>query len=323
MLKSRMLVLAIAFVLDMIWGDPEYFWHPIRLIGMLIYKLDNCIRNRCGNSSKKLLLGGKILVILVLVISTSIPFLIVFVSYEIANWFGILVEGFLCYTLLATKSLKQESMKVYEAFQNHDIEKARYAVSRIVGRDTDSLTKEGIIKAAVETVAENTSDGIVAPMISIAMGGAVCGFFYKAVNTMDSMVGYKNDKYLYFGRCAAKLDDVVNYIPSRISAFMMIVASFCLRMNWKQAKKIYLRDNRNHASPNSAQTESVCAGALEIQLAGDAWYFGKLYKKPTIGDPIRAIEVEDIKRANQLLYMTAVLCVIALEVCLGLLYYIR
>ena len=179
----------------------------------------------------------------------------------------------------------------------------------IVGRDTQALTEAGVIKAAVETVAENTSDGIVAPAFYMAIGGVPLMFLYKGINTMDSMLGYKNEKYLYFGRCAAKLDDLVNYIPARISGwFMVLAAKFC-RLDKKQAAHIYLRDRRNHASPNSAQTEAAMAGALNVQLAGDAWYFGKLYKKPFIGDPGRPVETEDIVRANRLAYVTDALSI--------------
>ena len=187
---------------------------------------------------------------------------------------------------------------------------ARKAVSMIVGRDTESLDEEGVAKAAIETVAENTSDGVIAPMLYTALGGPILGFFYKAVNTMDSMVGYKNEKYLYFGRAAAKLDDAINFLPARISAYLMILAAFIggKNFNGKQAYKIYKRDNRNHASPNSAQTESVCAGALGVQLAGDASYFGKVVKKPYIGDHLRKVEYEDIKRVNHLMYLTAWIC---------------
>lgn len=319
MLRNRMFVLGIAFFLDLMLGDPYWFPHPIRLIGNLIAKLDATLRNRWKASNKHLLFGGCILVILVVILSAGIPALILYMCYRISTIMGVLIEGFLCYTLLATKSLKVESMKVYKGFAEHDAEQARHAVSMIVGRDTKPLSEEGIMKAAVETVAENTSDGAIAPMLSIALGGAVLGFFYKAVNTMDSMVGYKNDTYLYFGRCAAKLDDVVNYIPARISAYLMILASFLLGMDWRQAFRIHRRDCHNHASPNSAQTESVCAGALNVQLAGNAWYFGKLYEKPTIGDAVRTVEAADIKRANQLLYGTAWAGFLLLEAGIGLL----
>jgi adenosylcobinamide-phosphate synthase len=231
------------------------------------------------------------------------------------------LEGFICYQLLATKSLKYESMKVYKELKNNDLEGARNKVSMIVGRDTKALTEEGITKATVETIAENTSDGIIAPMIYMIIGGAPLGLFYKAVNTMDSMVGYKNDKYFYFGRASAKLDDVLNYIPARISAYLMIVASFILKMNGKNAYKIYKRDRYNHASPNSAHTEAVCAGALEVQLAGDAYYFGKLYKKKTIGDALRPIEYDDIRRANLLLYVTSIIGIILFSVMKSIILY--
>jgi adenosylcobinamide-phosphate synthase len=177
----------------------------------------------------------------------------------------------------------------------------------IVGRDTQNLKESGIIKAAVETVAENTSDGSIAPLFYMVIGGAGLGFFYKAVNTMDSMVGYKNERYLYFGKVAARMDDLLNYIPARMSAYLMILGTAFTNNSTKNAWKIYRRDRYNHASPNSAHTEAVVAGALEVQLAGDAYYFGKLYPKKTIGDDIRPAEVDDIKRANELLYITAAL----------------
>lgn len=215
------------------------------------------------------------------------------------------LESFWCYQILAVKSLKVESMKVYKELKKGDLPAARRAVSMIVGRDTQNLDEAGVTKAAVETVAENTSDGAVAPMLFLLIGGAPLGFAYKAVNTMDSMIGYKDEKYLYIGRVAAKADDVVNYIPARISALLMIGAAFLTGLDGKQAWKIFRRDRYNHASPNSAQTEAVCAGALQIQLAGDAYYFGKLYKKKYIGDPLKGVTPEDIPRAVRLLYGTA------------------
>ena len=209
--------------------------------------------------------------------------------------------------LIAAKSLKTESMKVYNELKNGDISSARRAVSMIVGRDTDNLSFEGVTKATIETVAENTSDGITAPIIYMLIGGAPLGVFYKAVNTMDSMIGYKNDKYIYFGKAAARLDDAANFLPSRITAVMMIAASGLQGLNIRNAVYIFRRDRLKHKSPNSAQTESVCAGALGIKLAGDAWYFGKLYKKDYIGDEINKIDEEQIKLANRLMYITACL----------------
>ena len=244
--------------------------------------------------------------LVVVTVSTGVPAVILSVAYKYFWQLGLALESFWCYQILATKSLKVESDRVYQEIQTGDIARARKAVSMIVGRDTKSLTEEGIAKAAVETVAENTSDGVTAPLMFLMLGGAPLGFLYKAVNTMDSMLGYKNEKNLYFGRVAAKMDDVFNYLPSRVSAVLMIAAAFLTGMDAKKAAQIYKRDRRKHASPNSAQTESVCAGALQVQLAGDAWYFGVLHKKETIGDPIRPVEAEDIKRAGRLMYVTAV-----------------
>ena len=213
----------------------------------------------------------------------------------------------MCYYLLAARSLRDESMKVCDSLRKGDIQEARRNVSMIVGRDTAGLDGEGIAKAAVETVAENTSDGVIAPLFYLFLGGPVLGWMYKAVNTMDSMVGYRNEKYLYFGRAAARLDDLANLIPARLSALLMIGASFLLGMDGKGAARIWLRDRRNHKSPNSAQTEAVCAGALGVRLAGPAWYFGRRFEKPFIGDEKRKVEWEDIKRANRLMYGTAVM----------------
>lgn len=295
------------FTLDLIFGDPYWLYHPVRLIGHLISFLEKPLRKAAGNSQKKQIVAGGILWLLVVTVSTAIPLLLMMAAEKIHPAVGFILESFWCYQILAARSLCAESRKVYKALKQKDVEGARYAVSMIVGRDTQSLTEEGIAKAAVETVAENTSDGVIAPLLFLMLGGAPFGFFYKAVNTMDSMLGYKNEKNLYFGKVAAKMDDVFNYLPSRFSAFLMIAAAFLSGMDGKKAAQIYKRDRRKHASPNSAQTESVCAGALQVQLAGDAWYFGVLHKKETIGDPIRPIEADDIKRAGTLMYMTAVL----------------
>ena len=301
------LPLAIGFVLDMILGDPYSLPHPIRLIGRLIAALEKAMRKRFPEKER---LGGTLTAIIVLLLSTAVPLGILIVCYKVNVWLGAAVEGIFCYYLLAAKCLKKESIKVYRANEEKDVEKARQAVSMIVGRDTKPLDEKGIIKAAVETVAENTSDGVTAPMFYIMLGGGAAGFFYKAANTMDSMIGYKNDKYINFGRFAAKLDDVLNFIPSRLTALLMILSAYMLGYDGKNAMKIWRRDRFNHASPNSAQTEAVCAGALDVMLAGDAYYFGKLLKKKTIGDDIRPVENKDIVRANRLMYCTAVLMLI-------------
>lgn len=312
----RILALWTGFLIDLILGDPVYAFHPIRLIGNLIGKSEKVIRKALPNNEKSELIGGFILWIWVAAVSFFVPFILLECLYRVNFWLGFILESIFFWQIIAAKSLKTESMKVYKAFEEGDTEKARKAVSMIVGRDTASLTAEGITKAAVETVAENTSDGVTAPLIFAALFGASGGFLYKAVNTMDSMVGYKNDKYLYFGRFAAKCDDVFNFIPARITAYFMIISSFILGLDGKNAFKIFLRDRFNHASPNSAQTEAVCAGALDVMLAGDAYYFGKLYKKKTIGDNIRKIEPKDIKNANNLMYMTSVLILIVLSILL-------
>lgn len=309
-MKYSVAALLAGFVIDLIAGDPRWLYHPVCLIGNLISFLEKGIRRIFPKTNGGELAGGCLEVLLVCLFCGGIPLLVLCLAYEIHPWAGFVLETFWCYQLLATKSLKTESMKVYDRLKNGTIEEARYAVSMIVGRDTEELTEEGVTKAAVETVAENTSDGIIAPMFYMAIGGVPLMFLYKGINTMDSMLGYKNDKYLYFGRCAAKLDDVVNYIPARISGWLMVAGTLFVGMDTKNAAKIYKRDRRNHASPNSAQTEAAMAGALDVQLAGNAYYFGKLYEKPTIGDPVRPVEAEDIKRANRLLYAASVLGVV-------------
>lgn len=318
-MKYHMIAFFLGFLLDLLFGDPYWLPHPIRFIGSLIAKVEKCFseKNKDRNKKKELR-QGIYMVIIVLFSTMAVTTLILFLAYYINCYLGIAVETVMTYQILATKCLKVESMKVYHCLKDKKLPEARKAVSMIVGRDTEALNEEGVAKAAIETVAENTSDGVIAPMLYTALGGPILGFLYKAVNTMDSMIGYKNDKYLYVGRTAAKLDDVVNFLPARISAYLMTAASFvggkCF--SGKRAYYIYKRDNQNHASPNSAQTESVCAGALGIQLAGDASYFGKIVKKPYIGDRVRAVEYEDIKRINRLMYLTAwiseLICLLAL-----------
>ena len=301
------LPLAAGFLLDAAIGDPYWLPHPIRLIGKFISFLEKTTRKLFR---KHLFLGGLILTLIVLFFSTLIPLIILILCYKLNVWLGAAVESIFCFYLLAAKSLKKESMKVYFELKNGNIESARSAVSMIVGRDTESLDADGIARAAVETVAENTSDGVCAPIIYIALFGAAGGFFYKAANTMDSMIGYKNEKFFLIGKAAAKLDDFLNFIPSRLSAVIMFFASRILNFNYKNAIKIWRRDRLKHASPNSAQTESVAAGALELRLAGDAFYFGELHHKPFIGDALREIEPDDIPRANKLMYTTSILVLI-------------
>lgn len=305
MLNYHITAFLIGFVLDLLFGDPHWMPHPVCLIGKLIGKIETYLYGK-----RHPVMRGGILVFFVLLLTGTVSGGILWGAYLLSPALGVTIESFMTYQILAIKCLKTESMKVYDKLQKGTLEEAQTAVSMIVGRDTSVLDKRGVIKAAVETVAENTSDGVVAPMLYLAIGGPFLGFLYKAVNTMDSMIGYKNDRYLYFGRPAAKLDDVANYIPARVSAWLMIVSSFLLgkEFDGTRACRIYLGDKKKHSSPNAAQTEAVCAGALGVQLAGDASYFGKIVKKPFIGDAIRTVEVSDIRRANQLLYSTAGLC---------------
>lgn len=304
------------FVLDLLIGDPHFIPHPVRLIGSLISFCDKRLNCDAGYniSEKKLNLikykRGMLLAFTVIFATFAISVIIIVAAYSINLYAGVIAEAVMTWQILATKCLRVESMRVYDALRTDGVDAGRRDVSMIVGRDTSVLDAAGVTRAAVETIAENTSDGVIAPMLYTAIGGPVLGFVYKAVNTMDSMLGYKNDKYMYFGRFAARLDDVVNFIPARISAYLMIAAAFIggRQFDGKNAYRIFKRDRFNHASPNSAQTESVCAGALRVQLAGDAVYFGKLVKKKYIGDGLREIEYEDIKRANRLMYITAFLC---------------
>ena len=298
------------FILDLIFGDPHWLPHPICLIGNMIGFLERNLRRLLEPGKWALLCGGALMVAIVLVVSFAVPYAILYCAGQVHPWLRWALETVMCYQIFATKCLRDESMKVFTALQSGDLADARVKLSWIVGRDTQNLDEEEVTKGAVETVAENTADGIIAPMLYMFLGGAPLAFLYKGINTMDSMVGYKNDKFLYFGRCAAKLDDLANLIPARITGLVMILASYFLNLDTKNAWKIFWRDRYNHLSPNSAMTESVTAGALNIQLGGDHFYFGKLVHKDTIGDDLRPVRPDDIAAANNLLYMTAVLCLL-------------
>ena len=297
-------------ILDWLMGDPYWLFHPVRFMGNMISALEARLRRLFP---EHLLLAGGVLAGFMCLFWTLIPVLGFLGIYRGLLSFGIqrhwiyiclfVLESFFCGQLLAARSLQTESMKVCSALKEGDIEKARKAVSMIVGRDTAVLDRDGIARAAVETVAENTSDGVIAPFFFMAVFGPAGGFFYKAVNTMDSMVGYKNETYLLFGRAAAKLDDAVNWLPARLSGMLLTAAAWLLPgMDGKNAWRIFKRDRFNHASPNSAQGEAACAGALHLRLAGDAWYFGTLYKKPYIGDDDWPIRPDDIKGVCSLMF---------------------
>ena len=293
------------FVLDALFGDPAWLLHPVVYMGKAISKLETFLRPRLPKTPQGELLGGAIVAFCLPVGTFLLTGLVCWGAARLHPLLGLAVQMFWCGQALAARGLVQESTNVYKELKKPDLPGARKAVSRIVGRDTAELTAEGVTKAAVETVAENASDGVIAPLLSMLIGGAPLALTYKAINTMDSMLGYKNEKYLYFGRVPAKLDDVANYIPSRLAGLLWVAAAAFTHNDAKGAWKIWRRDRRNHASPNSAQTESACAGALGVQLAGPAYYFGEYYAKPTIGDALRPIEPEDILRANQMMYVAS------------------
>ncbi len=306
--------IACGFFLDLLLGDPTWLLHPVVLMGKAIVELERVFRRIFPATPAGLHLGGTLLAVLLPVGTLAITWSIVLGASYLHPALGFGVQVLWCWQALAVKGLAQESRRVYTALTTDSLSAARKAVSRIVGRDTEALTSEGVTRAAVETVAENFADGVLAPLFYMTIGGAPLALAYKAVNTMDSMIGYKNERYLQFGRAAAKLDDGANYLPARLAALLWIAAASLVGQDAKGAFRIWRRDRRNHPSPNSAQTESACAGALGIQLAGPAWYFGTLHEKPTIGDGCRPVEPEDILRANRALYAASIL---ALLLCLG------
>ena len=293
------------FGLDCLLGDPLSAAHPVVLMGKLISFLEKRLRARFPKTPQGERTAGLVMALCVPLVSAGAGFLLLYLAWRVHPWAYFAVSAFLCWQCFAARCLMTEAKKVVTCLETQGLAAGRRQVAMLVGRDTENLTEEQVIKAAVETVAENTSDGVVAPLLWMALFGAAGGLFYKAINTMDSMVGYKNDRYLHFGRAAAKLDDGANYIPARLSALAMIGAAFLLKLDGRGAWRVWRRDRRNHASPNSAQTESACAGALGVRLGGDASYFGQLYKKPTIGDPRRPIERADVHRACNLMYGTS------------------
>ena len=293
------------FVLDALLGDPAWLPHPVVYMGKAISRLEKFLRPRLPKTPQGELLGGAIVAFCLPVGTFLLTGLVCRGAARLHPLLGLVVQMFWCGQALAARGLVQESTNVYKELKKPDLPGARKAVSRIVGRDTAELTAEGVTKAAVETVAENASDGVIAPLLYMLIGGAPLALTYKAINTMDSMLGYKNEKYLYFGRVPAKLDDVASYIPSRLAGLLWVAAAALTGNSARGAWKIWRRDRRRHASPNSAQTESACAGALGVQLAGPAYYFGQYYPKLTIGDALRPIEPEDILRANRMMYVAS------------------
>lgn len=322
-MQYHILALTIGFFLDLWLGDPWQWPHIVKFIGKRIASAERFLRQRIPATAEGEKLGGSLLVLWLVFLAVCLPGAVLWCCYQLHWTVGLLTESLLCYQLLAMKDLKQESMKVYQQLQQNNLPGARQAVSMIVGRDTQRLDETGVIKAAVETVAENASDGVIAPMFYILLGGGVLGTVYKTINTMDSMIGYKNEQYLFFGRTAAKLDDVVNFIPARLTGVLLVIAAVFIKLDGKNGWRIFRRDRYNHASPNSAHGEAACAGALHVQLAGDAWYFGELYQKPTIGDSDRLVEPEDIVRANRLLYGSGFLMLCCCWLLAGLYWLMR
>ena len=315
MLLWNTAALLLGVALDALLGDPQGWPHLVIFFGRVIsfwekrlYPMEN----------KRL--GGTILVVLTILCCTLLPGALLALAWRISRWLYLLLGGVICWQCIAARSLRDESDLVRVPLEAGDLPKAREMVGRIVGRDTDALDADGVCRAAVETVAENTSDGVIAPLFYMAIGGPVLGCLYKSVNTMDSMIGYKNDRYMDFGRRAALLDDVVNFIPARLAALELIAAAFLCGMDGKNAWRIWRRDRHNHASPNSAQTESAVAGALGLRLAGDAVYFGKLHKKPYIGDALRDIEPEDIRRAHKLMFAATGIMTALAVLCRGIVW---
>ncbi len=310
---TLLLGVALSFLLDLLFGDPAWLPHPVIVMGKAISGLERGLRALFPQTPRGELAAGFLLTLLLPVGTLAVTALALWAVGFLHPALRLLLGVFWGWQALALKGLNAESRRVYHALADGTLEEARTAVSRIVGRDTESLDEAGVTRAAVETVAENFSDGVLAPLFYLLLGGAPLALCYKAINTMDSMVGYKNDRYLYFGRCAAKLDDAANWLPARLAALLLVLASVPLGEDAKGAWRIWRRDRRNHASPNAAQTEAAMAGALGVQLAGPAWYFGQRYDKPTIGDAKRPVEPKDILRADRLLYGGSVLGLILLS----------
>lgn len=312
---DNFLITLTAYIIDLIIGDPGFIMHPVAIMGRLISITEDAARRLAGKNRTLIKINGFIITGVNLAAALLTAFLIKKIIYLHGKNVGFVLESILVSQMIAANGLRKESMKVYHAlkgsgcaeFSENSIKEARTAVSRIVGRDTENLSSEGVIKAAVETVAENFSDGVTAPVLFSFLYGLSGIYLYKMINTMDSMIGYKDEKYKEIGMCAARLDDVVNFIPARISALLMLISGIILRFNMKNAVKVFLKYRYKHASPNSAQTESMAAGLLGIELAGDAYYFGKLYKKPKIGTALRDVDKDDIKRINRLVFLSGIL----------------
>ncbi|KEI00413.1 cobalamin biosynthesis protein [Clostridium botulinum] len=305
----------LAFILDCILGDPYWFPHPVRFIGKYISFFEKQIK-KANLKNTTLKIWGVFLTLSTIGLTYGICFGILKAVYIINPKVYYVLNIVILWTCIAPKCLANEAIKIYTELANNNIEKSRKQLSYIVGRDTDNLDEGEITRAVVETVGENTSDGIIAPLMYMFIGGAPLALTYKAVNTLDSMVGYKEDIYLNFGWFSAKLDDVVNYIPARLTALFMIISAFILRFDYKNCIKIINRDKNNHTSPNAGYPESAMAGALRVKLGGTNSYFGKLTYKPTIGDKLKKLEKEDIRKSTVLMYGTTIVSIVIFSIIL-------
>ena len=302
------LAIVCGFFIDLLIGDPRWLVHPVIIMGKCISFLEKHLRSVFKETPEGELAAGRVMAWIMVLGTLAVTLGISYIAFRIHVILFFIVQTIMCWQALAVRDLKVESMDVYKYLEpDLDIEKARKQVSRIVGRDTDRLDVIGVTKAVIETIAENFSDGIVCPLFYMMIGGGPLAMTYKAVNTMDSMVGYKNDRYLYFGRCGAHMDDVFGYIPSRLAALFWIAAAFMTGNDWQSAYRIWRRDHAKSPSPNSAQTETACAGSLGVELLGPAYYFGELHDKEPIGDPTRPVVPSDIKTTIKMMYMASML----------------
>ena len=316
LIQTRAVILILAFALDACVGDPRCLWHPVQGIGWLITRLEKrlfrifALRDEREEDRRKKLAAGGILCILVPLVTLLVSGALLYAASCLSPVLNFALQVIFCCQCLAARSLADAAEAVERPLSRGDLSGARRAVSMVVGRDTAALDAPGVTRAAIETVAENASDGVIAPLFWMALLGPLGGLFYKSVNTMDSMIGYKNDRYRYFGTAAARLDDVVNFIPSRLSGLLLVAAAFALRLDGRNAWKIFTRDRNKTSSPNAGQTEAAAAGALDIRLGGDASYFGETVHKETLGDPLRQAVPVDIRSAVRLMYTAAVLALI-------------
>ena len=293
----------IAYVLDLIFGDPQNVVHPVQVIGKIISAGEKILLRK-----KYKFLAGAVLNIFTVSITYTLMYLIS-KSVKISMFF-ITIEIYLMYTIFSINSLAREGNRVYRILKEGDIEKARKDLSYLVSRDTETMDEKMIIRSTMETISENTVDGIVAPMFYMFLGGMPLAMAYKAINTLDSMVGYKNEKYMDFGKFSAKVDDMANFIPARITGILIVLASMILGYDYKNSLKIFIRDRKNHSSPNSAHSEASVAGALGVQFGGNVSYFGKEINKPTIGDKTKDFELEDIRKNIRIMYVTSFLSLV-------------